>query len=195
MIIQYGDIRGCQLLQSNDQLLLAAPQGIGRDLLIRNGFVQMADGSWHHYLTAAEYQYIQEHWNDPEIVLQSTVQGSAEAPEDKKSAHTLCFISLGLLAGSWIIPFVTGILYALSEGDYPDVLTELVSGCSWLCSLAAFVFMIITRVKYPRNTFGKVLMWCYIGYIILQIILLVAVIIACSIGCAMCMDELSSCPG
>lgn len=196
MRIQYGDIRDCELFQNDKQFLLIAPQGTDQNELIRNGFVQMADGSWHHYLTAQEFQYIRQHWNDEVILLQVAVRNGEETPEDRHRAHILCFVSLGLLAGSWAIGAISAVMLSRSEGDYADTIMELIYGVCGLCNLGAFVTMIVTRVKYPNSRFGKILMWCYIGYLILQVILVVAVIIACSVGFAMCLNELQGgCPG
>ena len=68
-----------------------------------------------------------------------------------------------------------------------------ISGCvSMLLGIAALVIMIYVRVKYPKNIFGKVLMWVYIALFTMYIIFMVAVIIACGIACAACTEECQS---
>ena len=42
--------------------------------------------------------------------------------------------------------------------------------------ITALILMIVARVKYPKNTFAKVLMWLYIAFYILYILLIIAVI-------------------
>jgi hypothetical protein len=37
--------------------------------------------------------------------------------------------------------------------------------------------MIIARVKAPKNTFGKVLMWVYIALFILKLLAIIAIIL------------------
>ena len=45
-----------------------------------------------------------------------------------------------------------------------------------LMRITALILMIVARVKYPKNTFAKVLMWLYIAFYILYILLIIAVI-------------------
>lgn len=190
MIVHYGDIFGCEVFQNGQQVFLVAPQGTEPELLIANGFVQMADGSWHHYLTAPEFQYIQAHREEPELRLQIAVDTTKEeAPEDRQRAVILCLISLG----TGFLGLLSGVMTSIATEV--ELVQTLGGGFGGLCFLASFVLMIVTRVKYPRNTFGKVLMWVYIGLLILQALLFIAVAIACGIGMAACFNELQSCPG
>ena len=55
------------------------------------------------------------------------------------------------------------------------------------------VIIIYVRVKYPKNTFGKVLMWIYIVMFVLYIITMAVIIIACGIACSACIDECEKC--
>ena len=55
--------------------------------------------------------------------------------------------------------------------------------------------MVVVRVKYPKNTFGKVLMWIYIVEIILAIISVVLLFLMC-MACANSIDGIfSGCRG
>ena len=109
--------------------------------------------------------------------------------EENKKANMLCVISLILKYGVGVI---VGIIYGIMGGltsvsttSYSTsssigVLGTALSGLASISSLAAFVIMIVVRVKYPKNTFGKVLMWIYIAELILAIIGLVIIIASCA---------------
>ncbi len=85
-------------------------------------------------------------------------QAGGETPEEKKNANRLCIISLVL----YLSPLIWGL--------FNSRVSRLISGA---CSIAAIVLMIVARVKYPKNTFAKVLMWIYIAFIILGVITLI----------------------
>lgn len=85
-------------------------------------------------------------------------QAGGETPEEKKNANRLCIISLVL----YLSPIIWGLFNSRGFG--------LISGA---CSIAAIVLMIVARVKYPKNTFAKVLMWIYIAFFILGVITLI----------------------
>ena len=115
------------------------------------------------------------------------------SPEDNKKANMFCWISLGL----FLTPFLLAIVFeALKDAfDFYDVenAVNILSGSSGLFYLGALVFMIIVRVKYPKNVFGKVLMWIYITITIISIIAVAVMIVACSIACNVCMEEIQGC--
>lgn len=97
------------------------------------------------------------------------------AQEDNSTANKLCGLSLFLRYGAPIVlVIITYILQNISE-----TLGSLVTMLSPACSLAAFVIMIVVRVKYPHNTFGKVLMWLYIISIILYVLLFIFLFVSC----------------
>lgn len=104
-----------------------------------------------------------------------------------------CWISLGL----FLTPFLLAIVFeALKDAfDFYDVenAVNILSESSGLFYLGALVFMIIVRVKYPKNVFGKVLMWIYITITIISIIAVAVMIVACSIACNVCMEEIQGC--
>lgn len=120
------------------------------------------------------------------------------SPEDNKKANMLSLISLGC----FIFPIIADIIFitisALTTSEISDAFETLfdIGGViSILTFIAAIVLMIIVRVRYPKNTFGKVLMWVYIVMIVLIIIGVVVAIIACAIACNECIESLQNCPG
>lgn len=128
-----------------------------------------------------------------------------ETPEEKKKGNFWSWISLGCFVGRFVvgavIAFVSGLATSLFSriddvekiGEATTVVSDMIFAlgtcASIAMSIAALVIMIYVRVKYPKNTFGKVLMWVYIVSFVIYIIIMVAVIIACGIACAACTDE------
>ena len=133
-------------------------------------------------------------------------QNQMETVEEKKKGNLWSLISLICFVSRFIIgiviAFISGVMVELfSESEELSSITtsfsELVyilgSGVSILLAIAALVIIIYVRVKYPKNTFGKVLMWIYIVMFILYIITMAVVIIACGIACSACIDECEKC--
>lgn len=117
--------------------------------------------------------------------------------QDDKLANTLCIISLVCE----IVPIIiSGVLmYVLSEmteGDtfaVADMVANVMGIFNILCAIAGLVLMIYVRVKYPKNIFGKVLMWLYIVVavtaLIAFIIYMVLILVAC-ISCFSCIQSM-----
>lgn len=125
-----------------------------------------------------------------------------ETPEEKRLGNKWSLISLICFVGGFIISIgavvVSGffLTFTNESDELSSILTtvseavQLVgSGVSVLASIAALVVIIYVRVKYPKNIFGKVLMWVYIVLFILYIITMAVIIIACGIACAACTNE------
>lgn len=125
-----------------------------------------------------------------------------ETPAEKRLGNKWSWISLICFVGGILInmgsPVLLGVFDAFFEvnNELSEAMVTLVevaylicSGVSFLASVAALVIMIYVRVKYPRNIFGKVLMWVYIVVIALYIITMAVIIIACSIACGSCMND------
>ena len=104
--------------------------------------------------------------------------------KDKKLELLLCFLSLGLYVGG---PLLIGIPEALlaslsssafesSAGSFLSQLSSFVGSASYI---AAWVLMIIARVKFKKSVFAKVLMWVYIAVIILATVAAIIFIISC----------------
>ena len=152
----------------------------------------------------------QNMYNDKQLEYMRTHDKSIpETPEDKAKADKLCKISLLLFFGPQIISAVIfGGFYVLSMllgfdfdsidsfgTDSYDIVSKIFGGIYAVFSLlgqaagiGSFVTMIYVRVKYPKNTFGKVLMWLYIALIATAIIALFVIVAAC-------MTALKDCPG
>ena len=131
-----------------------------------------------------------------------------ETPEDKKKGNFWSWISLACFAGGFVadalmavfMGVLNSITYNLTSTANVSEMTNAASeafiaigGCvSILLAIAALVIMIYVRVKYPKNIFGKVLMWVYIVLFTMYIIFMAVVIIACGIACAACTEECQS---
>ena len=106
------------------------------------------------------------------------------SPEDNQKANIMCVISL---VCHFIVPFLGSFLLGgmtssfsetndVSAGSTITSLFSLIVSCSYL---ASWVLMIIVRVKYKNNTFGKVIMWIYIILLALGIIAVIILIVTC----------------
>ena len=131
-----------------------------------------------------------------------------ETPEDKKKGNFWSWISLACFAGGFVVDalmavfmgVLNSITYNLTSTANVSEMTNAASeafiaigGCvSILLAIAALVIMIYVRVKYPKNIFGKVLMWVYIVLFAMYILFMAVVIIACGIACAACTEECQS---
>ena len=117
-----------------------------------------------------------------------------EAKEKIKKGNILCFISLACYVAPSIIG---GILNSVTDSF--ENLQQSLTGSSYSLSslisssvmtaayIAAWVLVIIARTKY-KNTFSKVLLWIYIGTLVLGIIALVVVIAFCLFACGKYMN-------
>ena len=87
--------------------------------------------------------------------------------EENKKANLLCVVSLVLMfaplllycAGLEIADTYLNIDFTGSFAHLCICMSQLFVGG---CAIASLVVMIYVRVKYPQNTFGKVIMWLYI---------------------------------
>ena len=74
-----------------------------------------------------------------------------------------------------------------------EICTNIFGTVSLLLMIAGLAIMIYVRVKYPKNVFGKVLMWLYIIVGIISIIIFIVYILfiiwAC-VSCMSCINEL-----
>ena len=107
-------------------------------------------------------------------------QNNVVQPKENDGATLLCILSLIFMY------FAPGVIVAVVENLFPSI--EFLGGLS---PLAALVLMIVARVKYPKSTFAKVLMWIYIIQIILAIIGFILLVAFCYVMCGSC-EELGS---
>ena len=102
--------------------------------------------------------------------------------DDNKTGNIYAVISLVL-----VLTFPASVVLTEELGEYlPDVIRNLFYSVNLLVPLTGIVLMIIGRVKFPKNTFLKVLMWVYISFAIIMVIATVAVMIACAVLCSSC---------
>lgn len=129
-------------------------------------------------------------------------------PKDKKNAHILCYISLGLYLVPVLCNMLFYFLYMTNTANrtqeliqtsevfrLSDAVLAILVPISGICYIAAIVVMIVARVKYPACIFAKVLMWVYITLFIITMVIFAIIMITCAIACDNCMDEISRCPG
>lgn len=107
---------------------------------------------------------------------------------DERIANKLCCISLFFycitIIYKWINQFANSISYNINN----FVLVRLFYIMVGLAPLTAYIIMIIVRVKYPKNKFGKILMIVYNLSMILFIIWMGIIL-------NQCLDSLNNCPG
>ncbi len=109
------------------------------------------------------------------------INGDNNSISDKedRECNTLCIISL-------ICLFINGGILSI----YGTKLSESssFSNVLGLAPLVGVVLMIVARVKYPKKTFPKVLMWIYIVNIIIFIIFFIMFFVLCY-GCVSSMGD------
>ena len=119
--------------------------------------------------------------------------------ENKKLELLLCFLSLGLYIGgpmvSGIFVYLAGGISTITSGSTSDVansigevFTSILSMVGSASYIGAWVLMIIARVKFKKSVFAKVLMWVYIGLLVLSVVAVVVVVVSC-------INALRDCPG
>ena len=104
-------------------------------------------------------------------VINNNISENSMSEEDKKNANILCIISLICTYGSGLFPLLTTLNNSESESMFSSVFS--------MGPLIGLVLMIIARIKYPKSTFAKILMWVYIVNIIILIIGMIVLMIAC----------------
>ena len=115
---------------------------------------------------------------EDEEVIAVTVENDPTKKDENHLANVLCTISLCLYFGG---STVIGVLVAmLSVTPFTGPLAGLLSLLSGLCPIAAYVLMIIARVKCPKSTYAKVVMWIYIALFIMSLIALVVIMVTCA---------------
>jgi hypothetical protein len=128
-----------------------------------------------------------------EVVVQEPV-ATKPAKDNNKLANTLSTISVCLYFGVPLLSyFAYFILYGVSYGDetattVAGFFSSFISLFSMGSTLAAYILMIIARVKCPSNTFAKVLMWVYIALFAMGLITLVVMMVACAGIIASCSE-------
>ncbi len=146
------------------------------------------------YNPNGQYNQVNQYNMNPEYQQQM-----AQLREDDKKANTLCLISIACtILGYILVPMFGGVRLPDFVNDAIPVeldgFVETVQGATsmavgliaWLGQIAGFVLMIIARVKYPKNTFAKVLMWIYIVSIVLWVLAVILLIASCMYCASQC---------
>jgi len=185
MIVNYYSVKGCKYEMYKNRAVLFAPDDTDKELLLANGFIQLIDGRWCKYINDAELNYIMEGYPNNDVTFDSDFKvtvlnfSDSENQENQAVPNILSAISL------WFA--VIGFVVLHLEGA-----TTVNPLYLWLI---AVVFVIFTRVKYPKNIFSKVLAILYTILIIIALVLLMYTIILCNSACDSCMTECGNIPG
>ena len=171
-MIRYYEIENCTYeMNAQNQPVLYAPQGYDPAVLSRNGFVLLPDGRWCHYLNAQEYQHLcalpagQDANFHPGMFgqqLPAAPNMPAAEPQTEEQRKKDTIIGNILSANSVLCIILAFVIGRVAGKD--------------LYMLAALflqiglVLMIVVRVRYKNNLFGKILMWSYIGFAALVLI-------------------------
>ena len=101
--------------------------------------------------------------------------GDGSSGQSRKRANLICIISSCLM----VAPFFIFFIWAMFHGDNFEFLDNIILSIIGILPLASIVLMVFVRIKYPKNTFGKLLMWVYIALAVIAVLLLVALIAFC----------------
>ena len=118
----------------------------------------------------------------------TTTSTNKETDVDSKKANKLGIISICMYFGGPVLSYIaslfvsiimSAISYSANEAAVlgAAAFSIIVGICTFGIRIASWVLMIIMRIKYPNNTFGKILMWVYIGLLALRIIIIVLVVL------------------
>ena len=97
-------------------------------------------------------------------------------------------IALGII-GTILNTIVQG--SSLPSGTYYNVVSGVLGSAGGASRIAAWVLMIVARVKCPQNKFAKVLMWVYIGILIASVLAAIVLIIFLATMCHACTEDCS----
>ena len=202
MYVHFYEIRGCTCDNVDSRPVLVAPRDTRLDLLTKYQFILLADGRWVHFLTNDEYAYVMTGYPNRDVTFYTAPQYTAspaampqESEEDKRRGNLLAGIGLGLFVLYLIVNFGEwGFMKALESNSHAGETTDLIAAINsilLLMPVTSFVLMLITRIKYPKNVLGKVLMWVFI----VSGILLAFLVIATLVACVACLNECSQAGG
>ena len=185
MLVHFFEVRNCTFESYKGNPVLFAPSDTDDDTLMKRGFRISKEERWYRPVDMKEYNYI-VYWaqyGDVEIndVTSQNINNFnmpmpyVQRQQSDNTANILCYVSIGLMALGFPMSFLG---------------TILVGG---LFFIAALVLMIIVRVKYPQNQFGKVLCIVYIVLAAIALILTIAAMIIIAIVCNQIISDCESC--
>lgn len=118
--------------------------------------------------------------------------------DEKQEATKLCVASLIC----YLLPILTAVVIKVIEVfllwepntiEIYKVMNTILGILVMLEYVASVVLVINVRVKYPENTFGKVLMWIYIITFIVAIIGIVIFLMFCGVMIVSCIWGMQQC--
>ena len=109
-----------------------------------------------------------------------------------KTPNILCAISLACEILPTVISGITiSALYNVMDenaSSLSDIVTNILGIFDFILMAAGLILMIYVRIKYPKNVFGKVLMWLYIASAIIMVLLVIAYALIAFIACMSCIS-------
>ena len=185
MLVHFYEVRNCTFESYKGNPVLYAPTDTDDDTLMKRGFRRNKEKRWYRPVDMAEYNYIVYCAQYGDVSINDETAGyisnyNVPIPYQQmqnadKTANILCYVSVGLMALALPMTLLA---------------TVIVGG---LFFIAALVLMIIVRVKYPHNQFGRVLCIVYIVLSVIVIILTIAAMIIIAIVCNQMMKDCESC--
>ena len=120
-------------------------------------------------------------------------------PDDERKANVFCIASLICVFLPRVLQFLGYLLFGtlLQQVGRESVLYDRISGAlsalGIVFLIAGIVLVIYVRVKYPKNIFGKVLMWIYIVLAVLILIAFIVMLVACTLACSYLIETCQGC--
>lgn len=106
---------------------------------------------------------------------------------EQKNVKTLCIISLALQILPWILTVIMVTVLDVSQFQTREASNSVVVATMILQAIsliAAWILMIVARVKNKKSVFAKVLMWVYIVLLVLEIALPILFFVWLSVSCS-----------
>ena len=123
--------------------------------------------------------------------------GNSIDPVADEQAKKLSWISLICYLAPIALGIIGTILNTIVQGSslpsdtYYNVVSGVLGSAGGASRIAAWVLMIVARVKCPQNKFAKVLMWVYIGILIASVLAAIVLIIFLATMCHACTEDCS----
>lgn len=141
--------------------------------------IEQVDNQPYSYNQPADSPYTagQQPYNQP-VNPQFQSNQPVNPESEKHTANIMCIISLVCM---FVVPITTFAFLLIINGDdnASEFLSSIVSIVIGLSHLAAWVLMILVRVKYRHSTFGKILMIIYLIILALSVIAVILIIASC----------------
>lgn len=120
-------------------------------------------------------------------------------PDDERKANVFCIASLICVFLPRVLQFLGYLLFGTlfqrvgRESVLYDRISGALSALGIVFLIAGIVLVIYVRVKYPKNIFGKVLMWIYIVLAVLILIAFIVMLVACTLACSYLIETCQGC--